>query len=52
MYKGGGGAKITQLIVHIISIECRLLSAHSDLSTKYHSKGIDLRDKSEISTYT
>lgn len=51
MYKGEG-AKITQLIVHIISIECRLLRAHSDLSTKYQSKGIDLRDKSEISTYT
>lgn len=51
MYKGGG-AKITQLIVHIISIEYRILRAHSDLSTEYHSKGIDLRDKSEISTYT
>lgn len=40
------------MIVHIIRIECRLLRAHSDLSTKYHSRGIDLWDKSEISTNT
>lgn len=40
------------MIEHIISIEYRLLRAHSDLSTKYHSRGIDLWDKSEISTYT
>lgn len=40
------------MIVHIISIEYWLLRVHSDLSTKYHSRGIDLWDKSEISTYT